>query len=43
MNIARVPKNCMRDIYMLLSEYLIEDYAHNGKHPRVVDVFKSVV
>lgn len=29
MNISRVPKNCMRDIYMLLSEYLIEDYAHN--------------
>ena len=27
--LARLVEICMRDIYMLLSEYLIEDYAHN--------------
>lgn len=29
MNVSRVPENCMRDVYMLISEYLIDDYAYN--------------
>ena len=31
MNISRVPENCMRDVYMLISEYLIDDYAYNER------------
>ena len=29
MNVSRVPENCMGDVYMLISEYLIDDYAYN--------------